>query len=141
MNKRKTAVQFNYYTIQRNKKNTASMNDNLLIAEGGPPDPITYLRRVSGADSGDSVSDDASNGGGVEGAETDEPTKKKVRRNSSRRVQDPPARERPAEGQAWPYRDTLSFTRALIFYGAGAVTHEHERACKSIEECRKLRQK
>jgi AMP deaminase len=55
--------------------------------------------------------------------------------------QDPPARERPPEGQAWPYRDTLSFTRSLIFYGAGAVTHEHEQACRHIEEARDFRQK
>jgi len=31
----------------------------------------------------------------------------------------PPARERPDPDSAWPYRETLSFTRSLIFYGAG----------------------
>jgi hypothetical protein len=35
----------------------------------------------------------------------------------------------------------MSFTRSLIFYGAGAVTHEHERACKNVEDCRQLRKK
>jgi AMP deaminase len=55
--------------------------------------------------------------------------------------QDPPARERPPEGQEWPYRDNLSFTRSLMFYGAGSVTHEHERACQYIKEARGFRQK
>lgn len=31
----------------------------------------------------------------------------------------PPARERPDPDSAWPYRETLSFTRSLVFYGAG----------------------
>ncbi|CAJ1953637.1 unnamed protein product [Cylindrotheca closterium] len=103
------------------------MSDSLLFAQGGPPDPIAYLRRISG-DSGDELS-----GGDDEGVKNEavKPT----------RVQEPPARERPAQGQAWPYRDTLSFTRSLIFYGSGAVTHEHERACKDIQECRQMRQK
>ena len=55
--------------------------------------------------------------------------------------QDPPARERPSEGQPWPKRDALSFTRSLVFYGEGSVTDEHEIACKYIEEARCLRQK
>mmetsp|Transcript_17157 Transcript_17157/g.37212 ORF Transcript_17157/g.37212 Transcript_17157/m.37212 type:complete len:884 (+) Transcript_17157:191-2842(+) len=58
-----------------------------------------------------------------------------------RQQQDPPARERPSEGQPWPKRDALSFTRSLVFYGAGSVTDEHEIACKYIEEARSLRQK
>ena len=105
------------------------MSDSLLFAEGGPPDPIAYLRRISG-DSGDDASGE------------DEGVKEAVKpTRSGRRAQDPPARERPAQGQAWPYRDTLSFTRSLIFYGSGAVTHENERACKDIQECRQMRQK
>ena len=55
--------------------------------------------------------------------------------------QDPPARERPSDGAAWPYRETLSFTRSLVFYGAGSITTESELACKHIQEARDLRQK
>lgn len=55
--------------------------------------------------------------------------------------QDPPARERPSEGQPWPNRDALSFTRSLVFYGSGSVTEEHEMACKYIEEARGMRRK
>ena len=55
--------------------------------------------------------------------------------------QDPPARERPSEGQPWPKRDALSFTRSLVFYGSGSVTEEHEMACKYIEEARGMRRK
>jgi AMP deaminase len=55
--------------------------------------------------------------------------------------QDPPARERPTTGSAWPYRETLSFTRGLIFYGAGSITAESQRACRSIVKARRLRQK
>ena len=108
------------------------------FSEGGPPDPISYLRRISGDESSSDDemkrSEDAS-GGDERTKEVQEPPRRK------RRIQDPPARARPEEGQAWPYRDTLSFTRSLIFYGAGAVTHEHERACKDIQECRDMRQK
>lgn len=39
------------------------------------------------------------------------------------------------------WQENLSFTRSLIFYGAGAVTTEHVKACKSIEACRALRKK
>jgi AMP deaminase len=103
-----------------------------LFTEGGPPDPISYLRRVSQDPDSDDVrrsdsADDSSIG--------EEPS------NHLRKKQDPPARERPAAGQPWPHRDALSFTRSLIFYGAGAITHEHERACVSIQEARKMRQK
>jgi len=58
-----------------------------------------------------------------------------------RSVQDPPCRERPSDGAAWPRRDALSFTRSLVFYGAGAVTEEHEQACRYIEEARTMRKK
>jgi hypothetical protein len=110
----------------------------MLFSEGGPPDPISYLRRVAGdtddssadikrTDSADDVSTHEENNGNLT--------------HPNHRQQDPPARERPAVGQAWPYRESLSFTRSLIFYGAGAVTSEHERACKAIQESRRLRLK
>jgi len=53
---------------------------------------------------------------------------------------DPPARERPLDG-LWPARDTLSFTRFLMFYGEGTATEEHETACKYILEARNIRNK
>lgn len=111
-----------------------------LFTDGGPPDPISYLRRISGDidDSSEDIrrTDSADNIPNLEHS-----TGTENLRRSSHRHQDPPARERPAFGQAWPYRESLSFTRSLIFYGAGAVTHEHERACKFIQESRKFRQK
>jgi len=156
--------------------------------QGGPPDPISYLRRMSMPNSdsaanllrrSDSADDDvamasgsgASNDEGVEGAGADNDGDQKggegedgvapssfsgnKRRRKSSIVrtafhhktaiggdnQEPPARERPPDGQAWPQRDSLSFTRSLIFYGTGAVTEEHQQACQLIEECRSLRQK
>ena len=53
---------------------------------------------------------------------------------------DAPARERPADGN-WPTRESLSFTRSLIFYGAGAITQENEMAARNIQEARLLRKK
>jgi hypothetical protein len=119
---------------------------------GGPPDPIEYLRRISRltvdetdsdsmsrVDSTDDVVIDAIDEGGEKVTVFEEPPKKA--HHEHKKKQDPPARERPPEGQDWPYRDTLSFTRSLIFYGAGAVTHEHEQACKSINEARGFRKK
>jgi AMP deaminase len=50
------------------------------------------------------------------------------------------ARERPVDGK-WPEREALSFTRSLVFYGTGAVTEEHEEACRYILEARQLRMK
>lgn len=41
----------------------------------------------------------------------------------------------------WPQRESLSFTRSLVFYGNGSVTPEHETAAKYIEEARALRKK
>lgn len=41
----------------------------------------------------------------------------------------------------WPQRESLSFTRSLIFYGSGSITPEHEMAAKCIEEARSLRKK
>jgi AMP deaminase len=54
--------------------------------------------------------------------------------------EEPPARARPETGTAWPYRETLSFTRNLVFYGAGSITVEHETACRRVQEARKMRQ-
>jgi hypothetical protein len=82
----------------------------MMFSEGGPPDPISYLRRVSKSEVGsDSTgkeelrrsdsADDADLLGS--GEETERHTKAK---------QDPPARERPSDGEAWPHRDHLSFT-------------------------------
>lgn len=59
----------------------------------------------------------------------------------ARRNQEAPARERPPPGQDWPYRESLSFSRSLIFYGAGSVTVENVKACKNIEKCRSFRKK
>lgn len=127
----------------------------MTFQEGGPPDPINFLRRVSGDDDGDNFrrSDSADDllqsdddGFDDEALVTDvpdvpPPPHRHSRQISGRRRQDPPARERPLPGQPWPYRDTLSFTRTLIFYGAGSITHESERACVQIQEARELRQK
>lgn len=85
------------------------MSSDLLDSEGGPPDPILFLRKV--------VNDQSTHGFSAEllskmdsedGAAPPIPRK-----------QDPPARERPSNGEPWPYRDNLSFTRSLIFYGEG----------------------
>lgn len=54
--------------------------------------------------------------------------------------QDPPARERPLDDK-WPERDSLSFTRSLVFYGTGSITEEHVNACKCIMEARSMRKK
>lgn len=53
----------------------------------------------------------------------------------------PIARARPQSGEAWPYRETLSFTRSLTFYGAGSITKESFIACARIQEARHLRHK
>jgi hypothetical protein len=97
------------------------------FTEGGPPEPISLLRGGSTNSQGDIVTE--------ANVEHSPPNKKQ------RRHQEPPARERPTEGQPWPYRDSLSFTRSLIFYGTGSVTAEHVQACKSIQACRAVRQK
>ena len=79
------------------------------------------------------------------------PTETKVKKRTDSRSetkthhhhhhQHPPARERPSDGAAWPYRETLSFTRSLVFYGAGSITAESEEACAHIQTCRSMRQK
>ena len=72
--------------------------------------------------------------------------KSKIKKRTDSRAethhrQDPPARERPSDGAAWPFRETLSFTRSLVFYGAGSITAESEEACAHIQRCRSMRQK
>ena len=125
--------------------------------EGGPPEPIALLGghqsslshltpeeeedakgdRVASLKTGDANAMDDTAASPVPprklSAASESPNK--------RRKQDPQARERPSEGQPWPYRDTLSFTRSLIFYGAGSITPEHYRACTSIQTCRSYRKK
>mmetsp|Transcript_56019 Transcript_56019/g.64676 ORF Transcript_56019/g.64676 Transcript_56019/m.64676 type:complete len:739 (+) Transcript_56019:41-2257(+) len=124
--------------------------------EGGPPAPISFLRTTSDRDVNslscrstsyksipenfESSDNDVGETTGKYTGTTD--TTSNDNKTSGRGVQEEaPARERPPPGQDWPYREKLSFTRSLIFYGAGAVTLEHEKACKHIEECRNLRQK
>jgi AMP deaminase len=117
--------------------------------QGGPPDPISYLRRISSGEGPyvqqrtDSADDDGEDflSESSSGNADQKPPASKRRKSTSGRTEEPPARERPQPGQAWPHRENLSFTRSLIFYGAGAVTHEHEQACKNVVECRQLRKK
>lgn len=118
--------------------------------EGGPPEPISLLgassshlqledateeddRKMSGVAMGAS-------GVGAASGQLDSFQAGSTSPNK-RRKQEPPARERPSDGQPWPYRDTLSFTRSLIFYGAGSITQENKRACTSIQKCRAFRKK
>lgn len=116
---------------------------------GGPPDPINFLRRVSHNDNDtDMLRTDSADDVALAAEELEKgldlssvPPPQRSERQVSERQQDPPARERPLPGQEWPYRDTLSFTRSLIFYGAGSITHESERACKQIQEARGFRKK
>ncbi len=129
-------------------------NSSNYLSDGGPPDPINFLRRMS--NDGTSTSDDMRRSDSaddyVDSTEEEEneqiltefpphPRHRRHERSISERKQDPPARERPLPGQPWPNRDTLSFTRTLIFYGAGSITHESERACRQIQEARAFRQK
>lgn len=109
--------------------------------DGGPPDPIAYLRHISGGN-GESSNDILRTDSADDVTSLEELSSSlNASRIAESRHQDPPARERPAVGMDWPYRESLSFTRSLIFYGAGAVTHEHEKACAAIQESRKFRQK
>lgn len=94
------------------------------LAAGGPPDPIDYLRNISTGERELIRRYDSDDEGTVLSKE-----------------EEPPARERPQQGESWPFREALSFTRSLIFYGKGSITSESERACKLINECRMLRQK
>ncbi|KAI2490948.1 adenosine-phosphate deaminase [Fragilaria crotonensis] len=102
------------------------MADEETPLPGGPPAPIALLRRLSSE---------------VDAQIAERVESETINSNGKRRAQDPPARERPADGLPWPHRDMLSFTRSLIFYGAGSVTAEHETACRYIQESRSLRAK
>ena len=118
----------------------------------GPP--IEQIRR--GVDHGISAEDDAaSKDQGEEFRQTaarvpppaaappipPTPERMAYRSQSTSAKPEPPARERPDVGSQWPYRETLSFTRNLVFYGAGSITKEHEIACKHIQQARAMRQK
>jgi len=109
--------------------------------------PAALLKKSS-AGGRRSAGDEESGGGGGGGVATVTATtatafggERQTSSSSPSQRQDPPARERPVDGAAWPYRDTLSFTRSLVFYGAGSITEESELACSHIQECRSLRQK
>ena len=111
-----------------------------FLGEGGPPDPIEYLsdkfsrKDISRVDSSDDVFSLATE-------DEDGDNLSPLQQKRSIRHQDPPARERPPSGEAWPYRENLSFTRSLIFYGEGSITGEHIQATKYIQEARELRKK
>ncbi|GAX13190.1 AMP deaminase [Fistulifera solaris] len=105
--------------------------DSFVSLSGGPPDPINYLRSAPALRN--SMRYDTDDEGPVV---TDEDHSKRKRALE----EDPPARERPTDGAAWPYRETLSFTRSLVFYGAGSITSESEVACQHIQSARSLRQ-
>uniref|UniRef100_A0A6U3UET0 Uncharacterized protein n=2 Tax=Ditylum brightwellii TaxID=49249 RepID=A0A6U3UET0_9STRA len=81
-------------------------------------------------------------GGGGLPTPTPKKDRKKTRFSSmKKKKQDSPARERPSEGEAWPARDALSFTRSLVFYGQGSITEEHTTACQYIQKARAMREK
>jgi len=106
--------------------------------EGATPNSMPHLRK--GFEDEEDLrlySQHACSQGTVSQLSTTESVKKEKEFNS--RPQDPPARERPSNGEQWPYRDTLSFTRSIIFYGAGAATEENIKACRFIRESRDLR--
>ncbi|GAX20170.1 AMP deaminase [Fistulifera solaris] len=114
--------------------------DSFVNLAGGPPDPINYLRSAP-ALLRNSMRYDTDDEGPVIHHDDDKDSDKQ--RNKRTRLQleeDPPARERPTDGAAWPYRETLSFTRSLVFYGAGSITSESEVACQHIQAARYLRQ-
>ena len=118
------------------KTKMANSRGSTLFSEGGPPDPISYLRRISeseiGADDeGNSDrrdelrrSDSADDAVFEQWAEKDKDEAKKMKeeerkqhtkmratRKQRHHLQEAPARERPSSGETWPYRETLSFTR------------------------------
>lgn len=118
----------------------------------GVPDPIDYLRgsatttslqdvgRLDSNEDGNvNVKVKAESAADLDNHDDSKPAARDTKRQK-REVEDPPARERP-EGDQWPYRETLSFTRSLVFYGAGSITTESVKACKVIQECRDLRKK
>lgn len=102
----------------------------------GPPNPIDYLRSIN--DSSVDLKRYDAYDSDEEGIESAAPRKQQQDAVAAEKPQDPPARERP-DGDVWPYRETLSFTRTLVFYGAGSITQESERACRHIQRARKFR--
>lgn len=138
---------------------------NAMYPEGGPPDPILYLRDAtvqSAADlrrldsddeeiltppaavNGTTAAGDDNANGDQKPRSVDDTTNDGTPHLKKRRIvqhEDPPARERPAAGDAWPYRENLSFTRSLVFYGNGSITAESQQACLHIQEARSMRQK
>jgi AMP deaminase len=123
-----------------------AMADRRSFYDGlGPPDPINYLRLSGIVSHNDLRRFDSDDEGGppfsledAVGKENDNDTNDAT---TPAPAQDPPARERPSNGADWPYRETLSFTRSLIFYGAGSITAESVQACRYIQKARALRQK
>jgi AMP deaminase len=129
-----------------------------VYTAGGPPDPIDYLRAATIAlraeesvsdlrrldsDDGDLFPEAQSSSAQDKDRDNEKLKKEANRRDRSGSVayhQDPPARERPSEGADWPYRENLSFTRSLVFYGNGSITAESEQACAHIQEARHMRQ-
>jgi hypothetical protein len=121
-----------------------SGDDRAFFNEGGPPDPISYLRRISDGDGpyiqnrSDSADDDPedfiSDSSMPEGGGDQKPLASKRQKKRPTQQEDQPARERPPPGQDWSRRENLSFTRSLIFYyGAGAVTHEHDQHVRILQ--------
>mmetsp|Transcript_20991 Transcript_20991/g.44461 ORF Transcript_20991/g.44461 Transcript_20991/m.44461 type:complete len:387 (-) Transcript_20991:2453-3613(-) len=119
--------------------------------EFGPPEPILNLRKKSVMrmlqkfDSSGEDNDRGTKRRHSDSVDADEEMTEEERINREAKKaavmdEDPPARERPADGK-WPNREALSFTRSLIFYGSGSVTPEHEIAAKYIEEARAMRKK
>jgi AMP deaminase len=109
----------------------------------GPPNPIDYLLTPGNRGGDDDLRryDSDEEGGGPSLTDIYAKEKELLEKEKPRLEQEPPARERPEDGEAWPYRESLSFTRSLVFYGAGAITQESEKACLYIQHARKMRQK
>jgi hypothetical protein len=119
------------------------MSTNEFLDAIGVPDPINYLRAPpnergvssSLADRGRLDSNDDLFSEGEEHDKKQAATDNAGGKRQKRQPEDPPARERPAEGASWPYRETI------VFYGAGSITIESEHVCRLIQECISLRPK
>lgn len=134
-----------------------SDDEGLLVGErhrdysldGIPEQDLAALEHAGGKKGDDDHGDDAKKQDDSNEAKKDsspppkipKPERRAYRPQSVGSKPQPPARERPDLGHAWPYRETLSFTRSLVFYGAGSITKEHERACAHIQQARMMRQK
>lgn len=129
----------------------AALSVDDIYEQGSSNRGDSDYRRLDSDDEGYNVreSGDEDGGGGEgEGGLANSKVKKRTDSRAETKArhhhhphQDPPARERPSDGAAWPYRETLSFTRSLVFYGAGSITAESEEACAHIQTCRSMRQK